>query len=112
MWLFGEKMKLLCAAAVTQAHCRRRLILNLFTKPDVCMPSVNNITAREALPESLQFGRAVPRILQEVWVEDQAQGPVRVSKLDVIYAYHHSTVTPSQVGEFSYVVPLASGHES
>ena len=60
VWLFGEKMKLSRIAAVTQAHCRRHLILNLFTKPDVCMPSVNNITAREALPESLQFGRAVP----------------------------------------------------
>ena len=39
--------------------------------------------------ESLQFGRAFPRILQAVWEADPIQGPVRVSKLDVTDTYQY-----------------------
>ena len=34
-----------------------------------------------------------------------AEGPVRVSKLDVMDAYHRDTLKPSQVGAFAYIVP-------
>ena len=44
--------------------------------------------------ESLQFGRAFPRILQAVWEADLVQGLVRVPNLDVTDTYHHSTVKP------------------
>ena len=33
------------------------------------------------------------------------EGPVQVSKIDVKDVYHRSTLTPSQVGAFAYVVP-------
>ena len=81
--LFGNKLKLSRIAAVPQAHLHPRLILNLPAKSGVGTPSVNSTTNREAAPESLQFGRASPYILQVVWEMDLAQGPVRVSKLDV-----------------------------
>ena len=58
-----------------------RLILNLSAPPDKETPSVNNMTDREIAPESMQFGRAFPRILQAIWEADPAEGPVRVSKL-------------------------------
>ena len=51
--LFGDDMKLSCIAAVHQAHLHPRLILNLLEKPDVCTPSVNDTTNREAAPELL-----------------------------------------------------------
>ena len=107
----GEKLKLSRIAAVPQAHFRPRLILNLSEKPDVGMPSVNDTTNRETVLESLQFGRSSSRILQEVWEAYPAQGPVRVSRLVITVAYHRGTVTPSQVGAFSYVVPSAPGEK-
>ena len=111
MRLFGEKLKLSRIAAVPQAHRRPRLILNLLAQPDSNTLSVNETTDREAAPESLQFGRAFPRILQAVWEAVPIQGPVRVSKLDVTDAYHRGTVKPAQVGAFAYVIPSAPGDE-
>ena len=60
---------------------------------------------REINLEPTQFGRSCPRILQAIWEADPAEGPVRVSKIDVTYAYHHITLHLSQVGVFAYVVP-------
>ena len=69
------------------------------------MPSVKKTTYREAAQESLQFGRAFPRILQAVWEAELVQGLVRVSKLDVTDVYHRGTVNPVQVGAFAHVIP-------
>ena len=107
MRLFGKRLELSRIAAVPQAHCRPRLILNLLVKSDSYTPSVNETTDMEAALELLQFGRAFPHILQAVWGADPVQGPVRVSKLDVMDAYHHGTVKPAQVGTSAYVIPSA-----
>ena len=77
----------------------------MLAQPDKETPSVNNTTDREIAPESMQFGRDFPRILQAIWELDPEKGPVRVSKHDVTDAYHCGTVKPSQVGVFAYVVP-------
>ena len=61
-------------------------------KPDEGMPSVNDIIDREVAPESMQFGRALPCILQAIWEADPVQGPVQVSKLDVTDVYHCGTL--------------------
>ena len=98
---FGEKLKLSCIAAVLQDQYRQRIILNLSAMPDNETPSDNVNTDREIAPESMQFGRAFPRILQTIWEADLAEGLVRVSKLDVTDAYHHGTLKPSQVGAFA-----------
>ena len=108
---FGERSKLSCIAVVPQAHCRPRLILNLSVQPISGTPSVDETTDREAAPESLQFGRAFPRILQAVWEADPVQGLVWVSKLGFIDVYHRSTVKPAQVGAFAYAIPSALGDE-
>ena len=107
--LFGEKLKLSCIVMVSQAHRCARLILNLSYQPDANTLSVNKSTDRESAQELLQFGRGLYHIRQAVWDVDPVQGPVRVSKLDVIYVYHPGTVNLSQVGTFSYVIPLAPG---
>ena len=103
--LFGEKLKLPRIAAVPQSQRRPYRILNLLAPPDKETPSVNNATDREISPESMQFGRALPRIIQAICEADPEEGPVRVSKIDVTDAYHRGTLKPSQVGAFAYVVP-------
>ena len=80
-------------------------------QPDSDTFSVNDTTDREAAPGSLQFGRALPCILQALWEAETVQGLVRISKLDVTYAYHRGTVNPAQVGAFVYVNPSAPGDE-
>ena len=65
--LFGEKLKLSRIAEMPQAHCRLRLILNLSSQLASDTPIVTTTNNREAAPESLQFGRAFPRILQAFW---------------------------------------------
>ena len=70
MRLFGEKLKLSRIAAVPQSHRCPRLILDLSAQPDSNTLSVNETTDREAAPESLQFCRDFPRILQAVWEAD------------------------------------------
>ena len=68
------------------------------------MPSVNDTIYREIAPESIHFGRPFPRILQAIWEADPSEGPVRISKIDVIDAYHQVTLQPSQVGAFTYII--------
>ena len=54
----------------------------------------------------MQFGHDLPCIIQVIWEDYLAKGPVRMSKLDVTDAYHRGTLRPSQVGTFAYVIPL------
>ena len=103
--LFGENLKMSCIVEVPQEHHRPCLILNLSAQPDEGTPSVKNTTDREVAPESMQFGRAFPRILQTIWESDPDKGPVRVSNMDVIDVYHRGMLQPSQVGDFAYVIP-------
>ena len=53
----------------------------------------------------MQFGKAIPLILQAIWEAYPAKGPVQVLILDVTNYYHSSPLWPSQVGAFAYVVP-------
>ena len=92
--VFGENLKSYQIEVVPQEHRRPQIIMKLFPQPDKGMASVNETTVRESAPEYMQFGRAFPRILQEIWEADQVQGPVRLSKLDVTYAYHRGTLWP------------------
>ena len=59
----------------------------------------------------MQFGGALPRILQAIWEACPVQYHIWVSKLDFIDEYHCSTLRTSQVGAFTYVVPSAPGDE-
>ena len=52
----------------------------------------------------MNFGCAFTRIIQAIWEADPAEGPVRVSTINLTYSYHRSTLQPSQVGALTYVV--------
>ena len=66
---------------------------------------------RDIAPELMQFGRVLPHIFQAIYEADPANGPVRVSKIDVMDDYHRGTLRPYQLGEFAYVVSLATGKD-
>ena len=108
VWMFREKLKLSRIMGVPQVQRQPCLILlNLSVKPDEGTPSGNDTTDREVAPNSIQFGRAFSCILQAMWEVDPAEGPVRVSKVDVMDAYYCGTLRTSQVSAFAYVVPSA-----
>ena len=106
--LFGLNLRLSQIAVVPQEHQRPWLILNLYSQPDEGTEIVNETTVRESAPESMQFWRAFPHILQAIWEADLVQGTVRLSNLDVTDSYHRSTLRPAHVGAFAYVVPAAA----
>ena len=64
--LLRKKIKLYRIVMVPQEHRRPRLILDLLEQPGEGTPSVNDTTDRETAPESMQFGRSFPHILQEI----------------------------------------------
>ena len=103
--MFGDNLKLSHIVAVPQEHLRARLILNLSSHPGEGTPSVDKTRDRDVDPESLQFGCAFLRILQVVWEADSDKVPVRMSNLDMTDAYHRGTLRPSQVGDFTYIIP-------
>ena len=111
MRIFGEKLKIYHITEVPQEYIQPRLILNLYEKNDGGTPIVNYTTYREVEPELMKFGQALPRILWEIWESDPTKGPVRVSKLNAMDAYHCVTLRTSQVGTFTYVVPLSPGDD-
>ena len=84
--VFGENLNLSRIAAVPQAQRRPFLILNLLAQPNTESTSVNITVDRDITPESMQFGKALPRIIHVKWEADPEEGPFRVSKLDVVDA--------------------------
>ena len=83
MRVLGGNLNLSRIATVSKEHHRPLIILNLLAQRDEGTPSVNETTVREIAPDSIQFRRAFPRILQVIWEADPVQGPVRVYKLYV-----------------------------
>ena len=108
MRFWGDNLKLSCIATVPKEHHRPRLILNLLLQPNEGMTSINDTIDREFAPESMQFGRAFPRILQAIWEIDPYKVPVRMSKLGRTDAYHRGMLRPYQVGYFAYAIPSAA----
>ena len=109
--LFRGNLKLYRIATVDQEHLHPRLILNLLAQPDERKLDINDTTEKEVALESMQFWRAFPHILNVIWEADPDKGPVQVSNMDVLDAYHCGTLRPYQVGAFTYVIPSAD-HEN
>ena len=65
--LLGYKLDLSGISAFPQEHLRLCLILILTAQPDDSTPSVSDTMDREVALESMQFGRAFPRIIQAIW---------------------------------------------
>ena len=56
----------------------------------------------------MQFGRALSYILQAIWESDPYKIPVQVPNMDVVDTYYRGMLRLSQVGVFTYVIPLTA----
>ncbi|KAL7524574.1 hypothetical protein ACHAWF_001002 [Thalassiosira exigua] len=61
---------------ISQRDCRPRLIVNYTWN------RVNDVTVR-LQPQSMQFGRALQRILQRIYDADPLHGPIHMMKVDI-----------------------------
>ena len=59
----------------------------------------------------MQFGCALPHILQSIWEEDPVKGTVLVYNMDFTDAYDCGTFRMYQVVSFAYVVPSAAADD-
>ena len=57
----------------------------------------------------MQFCACLPRLLQNIWEADPANGPFLLSKWDIFDGFHRCLLRPTDVGDFTYVVPPISG---
>ena len=77
--MFREKLEISRIAAVPQDQRRPRLILEFSAQPDKETPNVYDTLDREIAPESIQYGKYSPQIIQAIRGADLEEGPVRVS---------------------------------
>jgi hypothetical protein len=66
---------------------------------------VNLDTIPLAPPESMQFGRALWRILQQVSDADPRLGPVHLSKIDIADGFYQIAITADDVPKLGVVFP-------
>ena len=57
----------------------------------------------------MQFGACLPRLLQDIWEANLANGPVLLSKWDIYDGFHRCILRPADVEAFIYVVPPIPG---
>ena len=117
--LFGRRLRISRLASVPQANKKDRLICDSTASPpsgDSLLPTssedtpaVNVSTDRSVAPQAMHFGPCFPRILQKISEAYPQDGPVYLSKWDIIDTFHRCVLRPADVGAFSYLVsPLPS----
>ena len=95
--IFGTRLRISRLASVPQKNQRNRLICDSTAPPpggDSLLPPqhrhkfpdllptqpVNASTDTSSAPPSMQFGAYLPRLLQDIWEANPADGPVLLSK--------------------------------
>ena len=96
------KLQLSPIGVVPQRDRRPRTII------DYSFNGVNQDTVRLA-PASMQFGRALHRVLQKVRQADRRHGPVFLSKIDMADAYMR---VPLQIGSVAMLGALLPKHRN
>ena len=102
---FGTALRISCLASVDQVNRKTCLICNSSEVPDASTPLENASTYKGAVSKSIQFGAFLARILQQILDADPADGPVWMSKWDILDAFHQCNLRPSDVRNFAYAVP-------
>ena len=85
---------------VPQRDCWPRPIVN-FT-----FSSVNEATVKLAPPESMQFGKALDRIIQKAADANPQHGKVNLSKYDLADAFMRVGLSPSMILKLAVAVPM------
>ena len=105
-----EPTLLLSAAAVKDERDRKPRLISDHSW-DWGWPSVNDTTIHHAPPEAMQFGRALPRILQQVRHANPKFGPVRLCKHDIKDGFYRMFLAPKDCIRLTLVLPRYEGEE-
>ena len=88
---------------IPQRDRRPRLIV------DYSFSGINNDTVPIAPRESMQFGRALPRILQTVVRADPRYGPVYLSKIDIADGFYRVWLQATDILKLGVALPTTPG---
>ena len=72
---------------------------------DYTFSGVNGETIKMAPAEAMQFGRALPRLLQLIYDADPAHGPVYMTKVDVSDGFYQIWLNCDDVDKLGIVMP-------
>ena len=86
---------------VPQQDCQPRPIV------DYTFPGVNEATGKLAPPESMQFGKALDRIIQKAADAIPLHGTVNLNNYDLADAFMRVGLSPSMILKLAVVVPMA-----
>jgi hypothetical protein len=100
-------LKLSPAGVVPQRERRPRLILD-YSFP--AKNNVNNSSLNLAPAHAMQFGKALPRILQRLVYYNALCGPPLMAKLDLADGYYRVPLSPSAALELAVVLPGDGAH--
>jgi hypothetical protein len=72
---------------------------------------INEETLPLAALESMQFGRALDRILREILLANPEHGPVHLLKIDLSDGFYRVDVNPDDIPKLGVVFPTRDGEE-
>ena len=78
---------------------------------DLSIYGLNDATVPVAPVESMQFGRALERILYDVRHANPKFGPVYLQKVDIADGYYRIWLNPTAISQLAVALPLFEGEE-
>ena len=105
--LFGTLLRISHLASVEHHTHKLRLICNSRKSTSTVNLVINSSSDKSSASKAMQFGPCLSQLLHRVWEADPKEVPIWLSKLDISYAFHWCKLRPSDVGKFSYVIPLS-----
>jgi hypothetical protein len=90
---------------VPQRNRRPRTIV------DYTFSNVNSETIRLAPADAMQFGKALPRLLQGIFDADPRYGPVHLIKVDIADGFYRICLNPADIPKLGVVFPTKPGDE-
>ena len=65
---------------------------------------MNSSIDKGTAPKAMKFGAYLSRLQQQIWYSNMADGPVWISRWDILDAFHRCNLHPSNLGKFTYIV--------
>ena len=98
-----EGLRILPLGVVPQQDRRPRLIV------DYSFSGVNDDTVQLAPKESMQFGRALQRVMSTIVRADQRYGPVFLSKIDIADGFYRVWLQCDDIPKLGVALPTTPG---
>ena len=103
--LFGMTIFISHLFLVDQFNRKPRLTCNCIKELDASTPLVNVSIEKGTSPKAMQFGAFLSRIIQQFWYANPADGPVWLSKWDILDTFHQCYLRLCNVDKFTYIMP-------